>query len=300
MEKPTKPKETPPGHWYVALVSLVILVIFLFVRTNDLSAQLEMERGWRTNDHHFLYSQWVVVDAHREALRTMESIFANHLSVFTYANIEINSVDINDLTVQYRVSLAPRTFYDNVSVSLNIDGDLIEMQQSGASFSANFTRDIFTEKIEPTIIVNDGHSIASTQDHRIEIRNVRNAIFPQYEARFDGSSVIRGGILELDGRITSRPVWGTHEMPYAHFVSGEIMTILDDEVIDTIPIVNTSGTSWPYSISIDFEQGRFLIVVSMLDSIGLTHNFVAHEAGIRRVPGVPAIQNAHGDILWNR
>lgn len=293
MQKHTKTNQKTP---IAIIVVLGIVIMFLIIKIGNLREELERAR-WQTQDSGLVYSQWMAINAYREALRTLENAFSNHLSVLADGDIRVTSIDIDELTVQFEISVVPRIVFEGMSISLDIDGYVVQMQQDGSGFSALIVQDIFTQSVKPSILINDGYSTTIAHDPRIEIENVRNAIFPQYEARFDGARYLRNGVLELEGRITFRPAWGMNTSSYAHFVSGKVITMLNDEVIDTTLIANISQTSIPYNILMDFEPGRFVVVVSVVDNLGLTHNFMAIEEGIRRVPGVPAIQNAYGEIL---
>ncbi|MPM54381.1 hypothetical protein SDC9_101159 [bioreactor metagenome] len=261
--------------WAVLIALLVILQVYSIVKINALERQLENVNYTVSSVENHLISQINDISNH------VEQKLQEQASLILRASAQVGIPDADTLTVPVTFTVTPKTVTDTMSVSLDIDGELIPLERSGLEYST--TRAIgLSQKITPTIVIEEGGKKQVVENGALMLSNLKEMIFPDVYATFAGQysygskAYKQKGQLEIDCK-PSQQNNNLIEAKYIVKVDGKPVKETPVE-LGPEPGPNDIFGGGRYGISIDdqytLEDGQVLTgCVVAVDSLGFTHEY---------------------------
>ncbi len=154
-----------------AIPILIVLQIFNLFQINSLKRELEMLNTNQGHSTEFIRSEM------NNIYNNIDNIIRQDLSLIQDAEVELGDLDGDNLQVELKYSLTPKEVRDNTKLFLQFEGESIEMDRVGNSFSKNLKQDIFSEYNYPEIIIKEKDLLKTTEDSRIVISDLKEKIF---------------------------------------------------------------------------------------------------------------------------
>ena len=266
------------------------------LKLNDLETMLQ-ESGRRISGlEHRLENQ----------VSYIENVLERGASLITNAYTEIGSPEAANMTVPVTFVVELKTIAPNTSVSLDFDGELLPLTQSGIKFSAvkNFA---INEEATPTIIIETDGVKQTQQDYGLNVDNLVDQAFPTLHAFFSGeSSYDRNGNYTASGSVD---VDFKSANSLSNLVSMNYVQKIDGEVFKETPFPleeNKYNYSLEVSDSFKLTEDSILITyVVATDKAGFVYehqlkHFVANMS-VQREPHFDqsTITDPNGNVIFS-
>ena len=292
--------------WAVLIALLVILQFYSIVKINALERQLENVNYAVSSVESRLSNQINNISSQ------VEQKLQAQASLILRASAQVGIPDADTLTVPVTFTVAPKTVTDTMSVSLDMDGELIPLERSGLEYSATRAIDL-SQKIAPTIVIEEGGKKQVVENGALMVANLKETIFPEVFAHFAGQSSYgskaykQNGQLEIDCK-PSQQNNNLIELKYIVKVDGT--PVKETPVpFGAEPNANEMFGGGHAEISIDdqytLEDGQVLTgFVVAVDNLGFTHEYqVLHfvaGADAQREPDYrqETITAPNGEIIY--
>ena len=299
----------PPKRIFriILIAALVIAQIVSFVRISNLQTQLDITRA----EMHGLHSS---ISAQMSSIYlNVDGMLRQQATLIEVASTEIVAINPAEAAVSIQFSLIPKEVSEDTAVSLDFDGESIQMARNGTHFSATVSRGIFSGAM-PMIVIEDGGTTITTQDSRVGIWHVRDAVLPSLFPRFAGSTNYANGRLTFDGIIligAGAPVGmaGRPSSTDVSFTEIRLVVMVDEAVVsEAVLPIESPLAEWPFRESIQLGDGQVCtLMLVATNSLGFRHHYkVAEIAGgsagrFSEFPlGGEKIYSADGALLWER
>lgn len=253
-----------------AIPILIVLQIFNLFQINSLKRELEMLNTNQGHSTEFIRSEM------NNIYNNIDNIIRQDLSLIQDAEVELGDLDGDNLQVELKYSLTPKEVRDNTKLFLQFEGESIEMDRVGNSFSKNLKQDIFSEYNYPEIIIKEKDLLKTTEDSRIVISDLKEKIFPSVNLVFAGSYISRDDSIQIDGPID---FFDRKEYTEISLKDPKFVITLNNRIVkeENISIKELHDD---FMINEEFKIGRGEILtlkVVFMDDLDLRHEFILEE-----------------------
>lgn len=282
----------------ISILILVALQIYSINLIADLSRSLRnLQNVQRVELNNIQYEVNHLEDSIRNILKSESSLVQD-------ASFEIEGLTTKTHEVIIDFQVQPKEVTDTMEVSLDFDGDILKLRQSGITFIGSRAFKINTE-IKPKIIIKD-NEISYVDSHEdLYVSGLKRKIFPELFASFNGKTKYRSETYSLDGYINFdyKPTKNENA-----FTDIEVFVKVDDQGIKRIPVALGDG----YHTSIKLEEAfrlkkgeLFSLNVVAIDDFGFVHESVIETylagSNAQREPYFEKIKiiAPNGDVVYD-
>lgn len=264
--------------WVALIALLVIAQFYSIVKINALERQLENVNYTVSSAENRLSNQISGISSN------VEQKLQEQASPILRAFAQVGIPDANTLTVPVTFTVQPKTVTDTMSVSLDIDGEILPLERSGLEYTA--TREVgLSQKITPTIVIEEGGKKQIEEHGGLMLSNLKETIFPDVYARFVGQTSYGSNAYKQNGHleIDCKPSQQNNNL-----IDAKYIVRVDGKPVKETPVPLALGPEpgpndifggGRYGISIDdefsLEDGQILTgSVVAVDSLGFTHEYL--------------------------
>ena len=188
------------------------------------------------------------------------------------ADVEIGPVDPHENTVLITFSLTPKEIKEQTVISLDLNGEILQMEQNGIAFSLSVPCDIFSDVL-PKIVIDENGTKKVTQDYRLDIGNVKDFVLPSMYPQLTGTSGYENNIYMRKGYFDN---YFENAILQERFKGMRLLIKVDDEVISDEKI-STGQFFGGYEIDKKIpmtEAQTCTITLVATDDLGFVHHYI--------------------------
>jgi len=262
--------------WAALIALLVILQFYSIVKINALERQLENVNYIVSSAQNHLSNQINGIS------NNVEQKLQEQASLILRASAQVGIPDPATLTVPVTFTVEPKTVTDTMSVSLDIDGEILPLERSGLEYSATRTVSL-SQNISPTIVIEEGGKKQVAEHGALMLTNLKEMIFPDVYARFVGQTSYGSNAYKQNGQleIDCKPSQQNNNL-----IDAKYIVKVDGKPFKETPVPlgpepgpNENFGGGRFGISIDdqysLEDGQILTgYVVAVDSLGFTHEYL--------------------------
>jgi hypothetical protein len=259
---------------YFLIAALIILQIYSLAMINSLQRRID-------NNNNTIYS------VENQLSNQINAIYQNvdvqlkaQASLINSSAIALGKLDVDTLTVPITFTVEPKTVTETMLVSLDINGDIVELEKSGLQYSATKNFEI-SDSIDFKIIIDDNGVKHIEEQNGLNSHQIKEQIFPQLFASFGGESSYGSNEYRAKGTINIDYKASTANN---QFVDIKYVTKVDDKIIKETPI--SLDRNYGFTLDIDekysLNNGQILtFYIIATDSLGFVHEYLIkhYEAG---------------------
>ena len=293
---------------YGALVVLLVAQIISLFTINDLKNRVDG----------FYYQLDHLNNRISSEIGSLYSSIDNRLNeeaaLIESADVEIGPFNPHENTALITFTLTPKEIRENTVISLNLNGEVLQMEQKGIAFSLSVPCDIFSDVL-PKIVIDENGIKKVTQDYRLDIGNVKDFVLPSMYPQLTGTSSFENNIYTRKGYFDS---YFENATLQERFKEMRLRIEVDGELIsdEKIPIEQFfSSYEINEKIPMTATQACTITLVAT-DDLGFVHHYIVDTYTIYQdIPmsatgtssSMPAplvdseiIYSADGTLLWPR
>ncbi len=247
----------------VLVVALVFLQVYSLLKINSLQRSIE-------NTNSTVYSVGNNLEGSINSIySTMDSILSKQASLIHSADLEIGKLDADTLTVPITFTVEPKAVTETMSVYLDFNGEILNLEKSGMKFLASKSFKI-SEEVYPEIIIEDNGVRIVEENSQLNVYDMKQELFPYIYAHFLGERFYKSnkyyekGLLSVDYKASSENI---------AFVTLKYVVKIDDEVVKETP-VKLKGNTFTLDIDDNYAAKEGQIITSYIiaqDSLGFVH-----------------------------
>jgi hypothetical protein len=261
---------------YILIVILIILQLYSITKISSLQNKIENTNMTLNTIDYRMNNQ--INSIHNTINQKLEEEASKILD----SSVSVGNLNTSTLTVPITFTVEPKTISEDLSVSLDFNGEILPLQRSGIKFSGTKGLEI-SESVFPKIILED-QGVKSIEEHRgLNVSRIKESIFPSIFAHFSGTTKYSSGEYHAQGVI---------DIDYKEFNKNnyfkemKYIVKIDGALVDEKPILleaNQSGESFSVDINDQYtlDKGEILTTSIMAeDELGFTHEYlVTHYVG---------------------
>lgn len=262
---------------YILIIALILLQLYSITKINSLENRIENTNMTLHSIDNRLNNQ--INNIHNTINKKLEE----EASKIYDSSVAVGSLNKDTLMVPITFTVEPKTLTETLSVSLDFNGEILPLKQSGIKFSG--TKDLeISENVYPKIILEDS-GVKNVEEHRgLSVSRIKETIFPNIFVHFSGTTKYSSGEYHAKGSLMGEY---QHSKNNNDFIDMKYVVKIDGEIVHekSIPLVKENEYSEPLSIDIDDEysldKGEILTTnIVAVDTLGFTHEYlVTHYEG---------------------
>lgn len=256
---------------YILVAALIVLQLYSITRINSLQSRVE-------NLNNNVHSVENRLDNQISSIyQNVDQQLEAQASLILNSSTKVGKLNIATLTVPVTFTVEPKVITETMSVSLDFNGELVQLEQSGLQYSTTKNLKI-SDSISPKIVIED-KGVKNIEDPmELRVSNIKEQVFPHIYAHFSGGSSYGSNEYSTKGQlgIDYKPSQDNH-----HFIDMKYVIRVDDETIKETPIAmdTDSGLGRPFTLDIldkySINDGQTLTsTVVAVDSLGFTHEYL--------------------------
>lgn len=287
---------------YILIIALILLQLYSITKINTLQNKIENTNMTLHSIDNRLNNQITNI------YNTINKKLEEEASKIHESSVSVGKLNTSTLKVPITFIVEPKTVTETLNVSLDFNGEILPLKQSGIKFSG--TKDLeISENVYPKIILED-KGVKNVEEHRgLNVFRIKETIFPNIFIHFSGTTKYSSGEYHAKGslmgeyRHTNNNNNDFKEMKYVVKIDGEV---IDEK---SISLEKENEYSEPLSIDIDdkypLEKGEILTTnIIAVDTLGFTHEYlVTHYEGDSNAQREPHfekmnIKGPNGEIVY--
>lgn len=263
---------------YALIAALVLLQLYSLTRISSLQNMIE-------NNHNSIYSVENQLNSQINSIyQNVDQKLEEQASLIHSSSTQIGEIDVETLAIPVTFTVQPKTVKENMHVSLDFDGEIIQLDQSGLSFSTTKAFKLY-DSISPKIIINDAGVLMVEEHQGLRVWRLGSELFPEIFSYFMGQTSYGSGQYKESGEINFDYKYEQEMNP---IVEMNYVVKVDDEIIKTtsVPLEKSDNIDGMDTFEIDnsypLHDGQILTTfIIAKDSLGFTHEFLTshYEAG---------------------
>jgi len=264
-------------NWKNIIIPVMAALIIFAVAA---IANLDNEIDWLNNRINNLTSELNLVR------NDMASIYSNveeqlqkQASLLTSAELSLGVLDSEKHNADVEIKVVPKTFTENMEVSVKIGDTVTILNRNGAEFSANIPLYIFAEYTEfPMLYIESNGNVQTEVLENIDVTELYAKYLPTLYAQIPSNADLTRGKLNINSylNVSAKP---TEYSGNITFLKYEIITEVNGKEISREDITSEmDGNSYRDSFykSVDAKNGDNVAIYAVAeDSLGFTHRKLA-------------------------
>lgn len=265
---------------YILVAALIVLQFYSFVKINLLQSRVENFNNRINSVENRLEKQI------NSIYQNVDQKLEEQLSLIHNSTIKVGKFDIATQTIPIKFMIEPKTVRENMSVFLDFNGEIVQLEKSGLQYSTTRNFEI-SDSISPKVIIEDNGVINIGEHKGLKVSNIREQVFPYIFARFAGRSSYGSNDYQAKGHLVIDYKPSQEDNP---FIDMKYVIKIGEKIIEETPIVldkdNRLGGSFTLDIDDKYsvDDGQILTSnVVAVDSLGFTHEYLVthYVAGSR-------------------
>ena len=295
----------------IVIVVLVIALAVCFAKIHALESEVDVLRGDLASEISMLR------DDVNSIYNNVDEMLEAEASLLSSWDAEYGEVDLENHTVDMRVTLVPKLISENMKLQVSINGRSADLIKSGNDFTGVIPVDLFNDEEQMLLTIETDAGIQTQYIPEIQTQYLWVGKIPTlYYCDISGNGTFTQGKYALDATIdlNCSPFEETPGISFEKFV---LVTELNGTEINREDISDDvlNYQSYPhgvyfrdeYHMECEAEEGDELIIrLEATDSLGYVHKMVLHYwkeqngAVAEAINGSEFIYDAAGNLVYGK